>query len=84
MDYKEAISILKYVLGQSKERAHTRMWNKGITLYPDVSKEREAILKSIEALEKMEGLVEVKVVTAEFFTDKPIEAKPEEVKFGGF
>lgn len=83
MDYKEAISILKYVLGQSKERAHTRMRNKGITLYPDVSKEREAILKSIEALEKIEGL-EVKVVTAEFFTDKPIEAKPEEVKFGGF
>ena len=86
-DNKEAIKILEYVLGRSKERRGTRMYNKGITLYPDINKERAAIERGIEALKAMDGMMEVQVVTTKMFTDKPIEAEPEkvkEVKFGGF
>ena len=62
MDNQEAIKILNYILGRNKEREHTRMWNKGITLYPDVQKEREAIEKAIEALKTADGYIELKVV----------------------
>lgn len=62
MDNKEVAEILNYVLGRSKERAHTRMWNKGITLYPDIQKEREALEKALEAIEKTDGYIQLKVV----------------------
>ena len=85
MDNKEAIRILEYVLGRSKERKGTKMFDKGITLYPEIYKEREAINKAIEALKAMDGLVEVQVVSTKYFTDKPkAETKPDEIKFGGF
>lgn len=87
MENKEAIMILKYVLGQSKERKGTMMFDKGITLFPDIHKEREAIRKGIEALEKTEGMVEVQVVSAKYFTDKPkenAETESDEIKFGEF
>lgn len=64
MDNKEAIMILKYVLGQNEERKNTKMFDKGITLYPSIHKEREALGMAIKALEAMSGMVEVKVLTS--------------------
>ena len=86
METEEAIMILEYVLGRNKEREGTKMYNNGITLYPDVNRERIAIMAGIEALKKLSGLVEVQVVSAKYYSDKPKEEKtePEEVQFGEF
>ena len=82
IETKEAIKIIEYVLGRSKERKGTKMFDKGITLFPDINKERKALNKALDALKALEGYTEVKVIQTEYFTDKPKEAK--EVKFGGF
>ena len=61
MDEEKAIEILRYILGQNKERIGTNMYDKGITLYPNIREEREAIQKGIEALKRQKRFLEIEV-----------------------
>ena len=88
MENTEAVQILKYVLGLNEERKGTKMYDNGITLYPDVMKEREAIRQAIKVLEATENMVAVELVTSEYFVakKKPVAklADPSDIKFGEF
>lgn len=62
MENREVAEVLNYMLGRSKETAHTRKWNKGITPYPDTEKGRKALEKALDAIEATDGFVMLKVV----------------------
>lgn len=64
MTNKEAISIIEFVLGRGEEADRFGLRNEGITVYHDISEEREALDLAIKALEEVEEWKKLKLICA--------------------